>query len=75
MYYAFFSMSPCLLIVHFVSNLYGIPDGLVEDPIEKRHRILEIKCLYSARTMTPQAVCDELNQFFSSLVAGQVTLK
>jgi len=33
------------------------PDGLVEDPTEtsdRQHEILEIKCPYSARTMTPE---------------------
>jgi len=50
----------------------------VEDPTEtsnRQHGILEIKCPYSARTMTPETACEKLNQFCCSLVAGQVTLK
>jgi len=49
-----------------------IPDGLVEDPSDRQHGILEIKCPYSASTMTPETVCEELS---CSLVAGQVALK
>ena len=58
--------------------LAASPDGLVKDPTETRdrqHGILEIKCPYSARTMTPETACEELNRFCCSLVAGQVTLK
>jgi len=47
--------------------LAASPDGLVEDPSELEGRtqgILEIKCLYSARTLTLAAVCQELNRFF-----------
>ena len=40
--------------------LAAFPNSLVEDPVETRdrqHGILEIKCPYSARIMTPQAAC------------------
>jgi len=58
--------------------LAASPNGLVEDLTETSDRqrgTLEIKCPYSARTMTPETACGELNRFCCSLVAGQVTLK
>ena len=58
--------------------LAASPDGLVEDPSEVEGRnqgILEIKCPYSARTLTPEAACQELNRFCSNLVDGRVSLK
>ena len=54
------------------------PDGLVDDSTEtsdRQHGILEIKCPYSARTMTPENACEQLNRFCCSLVDGWVTLK
>ena len=58
--------------------LAASPDGLVEHPSEVEGRnqgILEIKCPYSARTLTPEAACQELNRFCSNLVDGHVSLK
>ena len=58
--------------------LAASPDGVVEDPTqdEGRHNgILEIKCFYSGRTMTPEDACQEINRFCSTLNNGQVTLK
>ena len=53
-------------------------DGIVQDPSQiegKRTGILEIKCPYSGRTMTPEAASQEINRFCSTLNNGQVTLK
>ena len=58
--------------------LAASPDGIIEDPTqaEGRHNgILEIKCPYSGRTMTPEVAYQEINRFCSSLIDGQVTLK
>ena len=58
--------------------LAASPDGVVEDPTQaegRRNGILEIKCPYSGRTMTPEVACQEINRFCSSLNNGQVTLK
>ena len=54
------------------------PDGLIEDPSEnngRRYGILEIKCPYSARKVTPKAACHEINQFCCSLINGRTLLK
>ena len=53
-------------------------DGIIVDSTqaEGRHNsILEVKCPYSGRTMTPEVACQEVNRFCSSLVDGQITLK
>ena len=45
--------------------LAASPDGLIEDPSEnngRRYSIFEIKCPYSARKVTPEAACHEINQ-------------
>ena len=58
--------------------LAASPDGIVEDPSQVEGRcngILEIKCPYSGRTMTPETACQEINRFCSTLNNGQVTLK
>ena len=58
--------------------LAASPDGLVEDPTEtsgRQHGILEIKCPYSARTMTPETACEQLNRVCCSLVDRWVKLK
>ena len=58
--------------------LAASPDGLVEDSSEiegRKQWIFEIKCPYSARTMTPEAACRELNRSCSNLVDGQISLK
>ena len=58
--------------------LAASPDSVVEDPTQaegRRNGILEIKCPYSGRTMTPEVACQEINRFCSSLNNGQVTLK
>ena len=58
--------------------LAASPDGVVEDPTQaegRRFGLLEIKCPYSGRTMTPEVACQEVNQFCSSLTDGQVMLK
>jgi len=58
--------------------LAASPDGVVEDPTQTEGRrcgLLEIKCPYSGRTMTPEIACQEVNQFCSSLMDGNVTLK
>ena len=60
------------------SWLAASPDGIVQDPSQiegKRTGILEIKCPYSGRTMTPEAAYQEINRFYSTLNNGQVTLK
>ena len=54
------------------------PDGLIEDPSKnngRRYGILEIKCHYSARKVTPEAACYEINQFCCSLINGRTLLK
>ena len=67
--------------IHISSKLPWLaasPDSLVEDPTEtsgRQHGILEIKCPYSARTVTPETACEQLNRFCCSLVDGRVTLK
>ena len=50
-----------------VANIYDLLD-----PTETSDGQHEIKCPYSARTMTPEK---ELNRFCCSLVAGKVRLK
>lgn len=58
--------------------LAASPDGLIEDPsesVERRHGILEIKCPYSARRMTPEITCHEVNTFCCTMIDGHVLLK
>ena len=58
--------------------LAASPDGVIEDPSEpegRRHGILEIKCPYSARTMSPVVACHEINTFCCSSIDGQPLLK
>ena len=42
--------------------LAASPDALIEDPsesVKRHHGILEIKCPYSAKRMTPEIACYE----------------
>ena len=58
--------------------LAASPDGIIVDSTQAEGRqndILEIKCPYSGRTMTPEVACQEANKFCSSLVDGQAILK
>ena len=58
--------------------LAASPDGIIVDSTQavgRQNGILEIKCPYSGRTMTPEVACQEVNKFCSSLVDGQAVLK
>jgi len=58
--------------------LAASPDELVEDPSEvdgRNQGILEIKCPYSARTLTPEAACQDINRFCSNIEYGHIALK
>ena len=58
--------------------LAASPDGLIEDPSEndeRRYGILEIKCPYSARKMTPEDACHEINHFYCTSINGHTLLK
>ena len=58
--------------------LAASPDGHVVDPsesIERRYGILEIKCPYSARRVTPEIACHDINRFCCTLVDGRTSLK
>ena len=58
------------------SNIFSCVN--IEDPSEsvgRQYGILEIKCPYSARRMTPETACHEINRFCCTLIDGHTILK
>ena len=70
------SVEKCGFIIHPSKGWLGAsPDGRVKDPTSKHcYGIIEVKCPYSKRDMTPEQACMDPN-FCCGLVESKVCLK
>lgn len=70
------SVEKCGFIIHPTKGWLGAsPDGRVTDSTtERTNGIIEIKCPYSKREMTPEEACTDPN-FCSELIESKVCLK
>ena len=70
------SVQNCGFIVHPEKGWLGAsPDGKMKDlSFKQPDSIIEVKCPYSKREVTPEEACNDPN-FFCELVDSQVQLK
>ena len=66
----------CGFVVHLTNGWLGAsPDGRVMDPTsEEPNGVIEIKCPYSKREMSPEEACNDTN-FYCHLIDSKVCLE